>query len=308
MSRKISLEKLESRNLLAQVSLISGTLSVVGTTIQVAQLDSDTITLTADGKVTNFDNVSRLALFGNSHTFNDITNSTSLPSTIVGGPKGNMLQAFGGNDTIFCGAGADTVYDILGTNQVISLDGSKAKDTLFVNAASSTIAKNFDQVVKFFDVGRTPGSGSVQLVNQVLYLTPSDEGTNTLVSQTPTRVNVTVNYGNVIKSFAFPRSQVKYIGYFGGAGNDRFINNTSISEVAYGGLGGADTMFGNVGTFSFMKGGGDNDTLVGRSQRNDLSGNGGNDVLISTNGVTVFRTDFVDFIIGRKKNDRVLVG
>jgi Ca2+-binding RTX toxin-like protein len=55
-------------------------------------------------------------------------------------------------------------------------------------------------------------------------------------------------------------------------------------------------------------GGGGNDTIVGRSQRNDLSGNGGNDVLISTNGVTVFRTDFVDFIIGRKKNDRLLIG
>lgn len=308
MRKTLSLEKLEDRNLLAQVSLVAGTLSVVGTTINVAQLDSDTVTLTADGKVTNFDNVSRLALFGNANTFNDITNGTSLPSTIVGGPKGNMLQAFGGNDVIFCGSGADTVYDILGTNQVISLDGSGAKDTLFVNAASSTVSKNFDQVVKFFDSGRTPGSGSVQFVNGVLYLTPSNEGTNTLVTQTLTRVNVTVNYGGILKSYAFKRDQVKYIGYFGGSGNDRFVNNTSISEVAYGGLGGDDVMFGNVGTFSFMKGGGGNDTIVGRSQRNDLSGNGGNDVLISMNGTTVFRTDFVDFIVNRKSRDRLLVG
>lgn len=303
----LNLEKLESREVMATVNLTNGVLSVIaqpsGSVIQVTS-DGTNIRVLADNKVSLFPvaDVVSLSLVGSKTAFNDITNLTSLNSVIVGGDKGNMLQAFGGNDTILCGAGADTVYDILGTNRVVSV-GTVTKDTLFVNAASVTLAKGGDQVVRFFDVGRTPGAGSVQLVNGVVYITPSNGGTSAVVSQLGGKTTVQTSFAG---TFTF-NSKVNYIGYFGGGGDDFYLNNSTIPEVAYGGIGGNDVMVGNLGTFSFMKGGGGNDTIIGRADRNDLAGNGGVDVLFSLRGVSVFRLDAMDAFNSRKRGDQVVL-
>jgi hypothetical protein len=301
------MEALESRDLLAQVSLIGGVLSVIGnptgTTAFVSQPQPDTVQVVADGQTTTWKGVTSIAMFGGAFGPNDLSNfGTSLPATIVGGPKGDVLQGGGGSDIIICGTGRDKVYDILGTNQVVSLNGS-VPDTLFVNAASQTLSKKNDSVVKMFDTGRTPGSGSVQFVNGVLYLTPSNEGTFTLVSQVGKTTQATVNYNGAVKTLSF--QNVKYIGYFGGSGDDRYINNTKINDLAYGGVGaGNDVMIGGLGQSSFMKGGNGNDTLIGRATKEiDLAGNGGNDVLMNVaNSTAVMRGDpLADFFVGRRK-------
>jgi hypothetical protein len=304
----LKLENLETRETPAQVILSNGLLSVVaqptGSVIQVSQ-QANSVRVLADGQVTLFNStlVKSMILVGAPTGFNDITNLTSVPSKIVGGNVGNMLQAFGGNDTIICGAGPDTVYDILGANKVVSLIGV-AKDTLFVNAASVTLSKVNDQVVSFFGTGRTPGSGSVQLVNGVLYLTPDNNASFTTLDKVGTNIVVTTSYAG---SKVFDQSKIKYIGYFGGSNDDVFINNTVVSEVAYGGVGGDDIMIGSFSSFSFMKGGNGNDYLMSRAKKADLSGNGGNDVLQSASPITVFRIDQFDILVGRKKTDLVVM-
>lgn len=299
------LEELEGRVVPAVVSLTNGLLSVVGndggSVVQVSQQGA-TVRVSADNVITLFPAaaVTSISLVGGRNGFNDLTNLAPINSTIVGGDFGNTLQAFGGNDTIFGGLGSDTIYDILGTNVVNSQRGT-AKDTLFVNAASTTLSKANDQVVSFFGAGRTPGSNSIQLINGVLYLTPDNDGSTTTVTPAGGMLVVAMD----ARTMLFPINAVQYIGYFGGQGNDTYVNGSTVPEVAYGGLGGNDTLVGNVGFTSFMKGGGGNDVIVGRSLSNDLSGNDGNDVLYAVNGSTVFRTDGNDFLTPRN-GDRVV--
>jgi len=300
-----SVECLESREVLASVFLTNGLLSVIGesqgSVIQVSSQGTN-IRVLADGKISLFPStsVTSLTLIGGTFGKNDITNLTSFPSLILGGNAGDTLQAFGGNDRIICGTGSDVVYDILGTNLVDSSAGT-SKDTLFVASSNVTVNKANDQVVSFFAPGRTPGAGTVQQVNGVIYITPPDGGSVTTVNRLGNSISVRTSFGN------FTFQSADFIGYFGGNGDDVYINNMVIPEVAYGGLGGNDTMIGSVGNFSFMKGGGGNDTLIGRSLWNDISGNGGTDILVSMRGTTVFRKDADDVFFPLKKGDRVIL-
>jgi Ca2+-binding RTX toxin-like protein len=283
----LRLERLETRDLPATSFLSAGTLTVVGraagSTVQ-ATVTGDSVRVLADGVVTLYPaaGVSRLVMLGGQGP-NDLNNSTGLPSVVIGGPSADTLQSFGGDDVIFGRGGNDTVYDVLGSNVV---DGGPGADRLFVNAASRTLSDRADAVVSFFGDGRTPGAGSVQLVNKVLYITPPDGGSRVLVTGNRGAVTVTTSFG----MFAFTGS-VRYVGYFGGAGNDTYENATTIPEVAYGGLGGNDVLISGFSAFSFMKGGGGDDVLLGRASRNDLSGNAGADVLIALLGSAVYRAD-----------------
>lgn len=91
--------------------------------------------------------------------------------------------------------------------------------------------------------------------------------------------NLTVTFDGTSQSFS--RSAVREITFNGGAGNDRFVNSTSIPTLAVGGTGndsltggsGNDTLMGGAGNDT-LAGGSGNDTLIGGSGTNNLSGAG----------------------------------
>ena len=89
--------------------------------------------------------------------------------------------------------------------------------------------------------------------------------------------------------YAFP--SVTQIHFSGNGGNDRFINNTAIESVAYGGAGldvlwggsGRDELYGELGDDILFGWGGD-DRLEGGSGNDRFYGGTGNDLLLSSIG------------------------
>jgi Ca2+-binding RTX toxin-like protein len=209
--------------------------------------------------------VTRLLLVGSRTQFNDLSNATALPAKLVGGHAGNVLQGGTGADTLVTGVGRDLVYDVLGVNRLRSADGDGVRDALFTNAASTVSHDPRDAVVRFFGEGRTPGVGSIQFLAGVLYLTPPDGGSQTTLTQQGGSLTVTTSYANP-------------------------LTVSGVRFVAYGGLGGDDTLVGSTGTLSFMKGGSGRDTLV------------------VSPGLNTLRTDAVDFVVRASERDRVWNG
>lgn len=82
----------------------------------------------------------------------------------------------------------------------------------------------------------------------------------------------------------FPAAGVQGIYFFGGAGNDRFVNQTDLYSSARG-EGGADTLVGGSGRDRLSGGPGD-DHLNGRGGRDILDGEGGTDTVVALDGGT----------------------
>ena len=305
----LQVERLEDRTCYAAgVSLQNGILSVVGTNqadiIDVRTVQANTgpvVHVTLNDQTANFSPPSVTQIYIDAGGGDDdvSTFNVNIPAVIDGGKGDDMIQAGAANDVISNG---EIVYDILGTNVLNGLGGKPG--LFFSNAASTVLSDPADTVVRFFDVGRTPGSGSVQLVGGVLYLTPPDGGTSTQLLQSGKSVVLVSDWAGV--QF-FDKSAINVIAYFGGSGDDSYSNHTKITEVVYGGLAGNDTLTGGKGDFAFLKGGGGNDTIVGRAKRNDLAGNGGADVLVSFAGKSKLRADALDTVFSRP-GDRLFLG
>lgn len=288
----------------------SGTLTLVGTNgddvadVRNVAANTPTVQATLNGAVRFFDasRVTKIVLLGLNGDDDLSTFNTALPAVIDAGAGDDMVQAGGANDVVFTGKGRDTVYDILGTNVLASVDDGK-EDLLFSNAASLVLSDGADRVVSFFAAGRAPGAGSVSLEAGVLYLTPPDGGSSTQLFRQGANVLLVTSWAGVQ---TFAARDVQFVAYFGGAGDDTFVNNTNVREVGYGGLGGNDTLTGGNSSFTFLKGGGGNDVLVGRAKVNDLAGQSGADVLVSLAGKSKLRTDALDTVFSRP-NDRFLL-
>lgn len=93
------------------------------------------------------------------------------------------------------------------------------------------------------------------------------------------------------REYRFAESQVRTITFFGGAGNDTFINDTSVSSLLHGGAGrdilqggsANDTLCGGQGD-DVLRGGAGDDELhggPGRYCRNQLIGGDGIDTAVS---------------------------
>jgi Ca2+-binding RTX toxin-like protein len=259
------------------------------------------VRVTLNGQQTFYDNVTQITVVGGKGD-DDISNNTSLNSLLLGGAGNDTILSGAGNDTIDGGSGRDVMYDLLGTNTITSNDGGA--DRVFTNAQSTATVGANDRLVTFFTPNRTPGSGTVSLENGVLYITPSNNGTSVVLNEAGTKIVLTYDFGNGPVTQTFSKRDVQYIAYFGGTGNDLFVNNTRIDEVAYGSAGN-DTLVGGMGDFTLMKGSGGNDTLTGRARRNDLSGNAGADTLTSQGGHTTFRTDSADSV-GARPGDLIV--
>lgn len=304
----LSFEQLENRNLLASVALNGGDLNIIGDTYLANKIQVDTVNnqtqVYLNGTISTFDGVTKVNVIGGERP-DIIGNNTSLPSTMIGNGGNDSIQGAGGNDVIIGGAGQDIIYDLLGTNFIDVKFGWK--DTVFTNPTTFVNKDLVDQQVTFFDNGLTPGSGKFELRGNVLYITPPNNGSTV-------SIDFDVN-GDVVLSYDFndgkpgtqtyPKAAVGYISYFGGAGNDRYTNNTTINEAAYGSAGN-DTLVGGMGTFSILKGSSGDDTVVGRAKNVDMTGNSGKDVLVG-NGYTIFRADSTDVLINLDQWDAALI-
>lgn len=286
--RNLNLEFLEERNLLS-ASLVNNTLVLLGSPKQDSfQISSDGTNLTVlEGNKTQTFSVSSVSsILADTQAGNDtVVNNTSVPMVASLGSGDDFVVGSSNKDTLDGGPGKDVVYDLLGVNTILSRDA--ARDRVFTNAASLALVDNQDQVARFFDTNRLPGSNAIVFEKGVLYLTPDNDGSLTVVSKLGNKTFVTMD--GVSKSF----TGVSLIAYFGGSGNDRFVNNTSLDVVGYGGLGGNDLLVGGF-SYNLLKGGSGDDTLVGRGN-NTLSGDSGSDTLIGV-GPTRFLQDVLDVV------------
>jgi Ca2+-binding RTX toxin-like protein len=293
MSR-LELEALEARDCPSSANLTGGVLTVL--------LDGPAPTLSVNGtaalvsvvinnQAQSFANVTSLVLIGNQHQPNIIENNTALPATILGGDREDTLFGGSGNDTILADRRRDVVYDLLGANTIdTSGDGP---DRVFTNAASGAVVDPQDRLVTFFATGRAPNSGVASLERGTLYLTPPVGGSLTQLSGNSGQLTLTSSWAGT-QTF----SGVKQIAYFGGSGDDTYLNATRIDDVFYG-AGGNDTLVGGTGKYSLGKGSSGNDVVVGRAKTSDLSGNAGTDVLFALVGHrNVFRVDGQDTVVG----------
>jgi len=276
-----SLELLESREVPTVSVLQAGTallVTMTGTAPGYVSVQQSAV-VTSDGTVPLTGPVTDVVISG----------SEGRDVIEVNVPASATLLGNGGNDTIFggtgsnlidAGNGADKVYALLGSN-VINVQGqgpnSPAEaDAVFTNAGAFVTKDVADTVARFFGPGLTPGSGAVALASPTaddagtLYIAPGNAGSNTVVTQLGSKVTVNYDFGAGPQSASF--TGVKVIAYFGGSGNDTYLNSTSIPEAAYGAAGN-DRLVGGTGAYSILKGSGGNDSLTARAQTNDVSTN-----------------------------------
>ncbi len=253
--------------------------------------------------VTTFDSATVTSVFvlGAPNGVDVIQQNTSLPCLLLGGDRADTIIGGRGLNFIDPGQGNDVVYSLLGTN-TISTTGD-GQDYILTNFAATVFSDPHDQVVRFFGPGRAPGQPFVGFDNTlsdgVLYITPSNNGSFVILNPGGRPGEVVALYdlgdGNGTQTQTF--EGVQFVSYFGGTGGDVYLNNTRISEAAYGGAGN-DVVYGGTGEVSFLKGLGGNDLVVGRGSHNDISGNAGADVLIDLgrHRDDVIRTDAADMV------------
>lgn len=293
----MNLEQLETRDCPSSATLSGGVLTVLLTgaspllSVNPGATADAALVVVNNGPAQAFAGVTSLVLIGAQNQPNIIENNTALPATIFGGNKADTLFGGAGNDVIGAGRGKDVVYDLLGANQIdASGDGP---DRVFTNAASGAVVDSQDRLVSFFAPGRGPNAGVASLEGGVLYLAPPANGSSTVLSGDRRSIVLTTDWAGT-QTF----QGVKQIAYFGGSGDDTYINLTGVDDVFYG-AGGNDTLLGGTGKYSLGKGSGGNDLVVGRAKVNDLSGNAGADLLFALVGrANVFRVDGQDTTFG----------
>ncbi len=309
----LNVEKLEARDTPA-----SGIdVAQVGTSLLITMNDPGYVSVQPTQVVTSYGN------FPTTGTITDVTvNGSNKDDVIeVNTAANTQLYGNGGDDTIFggtgtnfidAGKGKDVVYSLLGTNTINSSDHSM--DRVFTNFNATVTSDSKDIVVRFFGPGRTPGAGFVGMSTTgddagVLYIAPTNTGTSTVITQDGPNTVVTYNFGNGVQTQSF--QNVKTIAYFGGSGNDFYMNTTNIPEAAYGSAGN-DIVISGVGKFSLLKGSSGSDMLFGRAEHNDIStnqSNGSVDTVFLLDGFknNIVRASSVDVVVGLTPSDTFIL-
>lgn len=304
---RLDLEPLEGREVPAAAVLSGTTLMVqLDNQVNAASIDAagNALLVTVNGETLGrFDLSAVTGVVVNGGGRRDvIQNNTAVDSVLNGGGGDDVLFGGSGRNVLNGGAGDDVVYSLLGTNTV---DGGRGNDRIFTNAGAVVApdAGDAQPVVRFFGNGRVPGSGRIEVEDGVLYITPTNNGSTVVLSDVPGRPGTVLAVfdlgdGNGMQTKTF--TGVRVTSYFGGAGRDVLINNTTIPEASYGG-GGDDALLSNTGEYALLKGSGGNDVVVGRARENDLSGNGGADVVVVAAAASrndVLRLDAADLAAG----------
>jgi len=308
----LQVEQLQDRVNPAVAFQYANQLMISGDTLtdNVATLDpvANGIRLTLNGVQTTYQGVTDVRYFGGIGK-DDVSNNTSVNITAFLFAGDDTFIAGTGTNVVYGGAGKDVLYALTGTNNVVvSNDDGGEADRVYTSATSQAFTDNADQKVTFFNKGRVPGSGLVQLDQNVLYITPlnSTVGTVTTIDQVGNLVIVNYNFDGVNRYQVFNAADVKVIAFFGGSGDDVYINNTNIEEAAYGAAGN-DLIISGTGAFNLLKGSAGNDQLVSRGARADISSNGGTDsIFVSANTQATVRTNANTKLFGIDQNDLVV--
>lgn len=137
------------------------------------------------------------------------------------------------------------------------------------------------------EVREVPAVLSAYLAGQDLMIQMDNAGGGVEVRQSGS--TVTMFEPARARSWSVPAASVRSINFYGGEGNDRFVNHTGIGSAAFG-YGGNDVLVGGNGNDALYGGEGD-DRLNGRGGADNLYGSNGNDVLI---GLDAGWTDYLD--------------
>jgi len=122
---------------------------------------------------------------------------------------------------------------------------------------------------------------SAEISKKTLVVKSDNAATNVIVADLGTTIRVR-DVGNS-KDWTFRQSLFTKLEFYGGHGNDRFVNKvTSLPVHAYG-RGGNDYLQGFQGD-DILDGGNGNDTLVGFDGKDKLYGDNGDDVLLGGKG------------------------
>ncbi|QDU23737.1 C2 family cysteine protease [Urbifossiella limnaea] len=137
------------------------------------------------------------------------------------------------------------------------------------------------------EVREVPAVLSAYLAGQDLIVQMDNAGGGAEVRQAGT--TVTVTEPGTTRSWSYPASWLRSLNFYGGEGNDRFVNHTGIGSAAFG-YGGNDVFVGGGGNDA-LDGGEGHDRLNGRGGADNLYGGNGNDVLI---GIDAGGPDYLD--------------
>ena len=214
---------------------------------------------------------------------------------IIGGTGVNEINPKGGNDivSVFYGIG---VVNVIG----------QGVDQVYANQQSpetEVLQSSNDRVVYLNSWRRQPNF--IGMEEGILYISPFRSGTTSVTFENGD-TTVTVNNGTRV----FENQKPKFIAYLGNSTEpNTYINDTNISDVAFGGSD-ADVFLGGRGASSFLSGGDGNDFLVGSSRFNILDGGSGVDTLFllqpwTTTIDVVFANFDVQGVFGFRKNDVV---
>ncbi|MPZ40761.1 MAG: hypothetical protein GEU95_22460 [Rhizobiales bacterium] len=249
----------------------------------------------------------------------DVANSTSAGSFVIDGGDGDdsismYYTIFGGDDTLFGGAGNDRIYGGLGEDRIDggldndTLSGEDGDDLIEGGAGDDHIDGGADDDVIFGDDGNDTIIGG--LGNDVIKGNDGDDtfivtavadgrdsydggdGVDTLdFNEVDTAVNLTLKNG---ASSNFATDTIENIeNVIGGSGADRLTGN-GLGNVLTGNAG-ADTLKGMAGNDMLnggegddvLDGGADHDQIFGGLGDDDLKGAAGNDILDGGDGSDV---------------------
>lgn len=272
---------LEERQLPAVLSILGTAATNV---ITVSNLDATTIQVALDDFQVRLDMTTVTGIVIDGGNGDDvITNSTGIPSTLLGGNGNDNLWSFG-SDSLDGGNGSDTLYSILGQSTLV---GGPGRDRLITNDRSVVVSDAADfQAVVF-----RSGAPLVELRNGVLYFQGGAGNDTFQIEDDGRNLNVFAN-GSL---FSFARRDVEQIAGLLGAGDDQVLSGSSTPLVLYG-ASGNDTLLGGSGD-DLLKGGSGNDLLFGGNGRDDLTGDAGVDTLSGGPGRDTLRFDGDDFTV-----------
>jgi Ca2+-binding RTX toxin-like protein len=289
----VFIELLETRRVLAAVSLHNGTLTIVGT----GGADSISIDQTSSHLNVHFNSsafsyssssVQRISISaGNGNDSVRLTDAVTKPASIAGGAGNDSLRGGGGNDTLAGEGGNDTLDGGLGADDI---SGGTGNDT--VDYSSRT-----NPIVVHLGIGPVDGEiGEHDNVHIDVETVLGGSGNDTIDGSS--RANMLIgNGGNDILNGLGGDDTLDggagADGMYGGSGNDTvtyasrtnpvFISSDGVANDGEAGEGdnigtSIETMIGGSGNDQ-ITGNDNNELLLGGPGNDTLSGNGGNDTI-----------------------------